>query len=102
MIRDDDPDDDVVDGSEGLHDGAGHEITREYLERAAREAEAGYDIDPVRMVGRPSLTGERGHSPRVSFRITGELRERAEHEARRQGTTVSQLAREALERYLAS
>lgn len=67
------------------HDEFGNPITEEYVAEAVLEAEAGYDL-----------------SPHVSFPVTDELRERAELEATRRGTTVSQLAREALERYLAS
>jgi hypothetical protein len=51
--------------------------------------------------GRPSLTGAKLHSPRVSFRAPAELRAKAEARAVREGKTVSQLAREALERLLA-
>ena len=47
--------------------------------------------------GRPSLTGESAASPRVSFRVTPGVRERAAIIAEREGKTVSQLAREALE-----
>jgi predicted DNA-binding protein len=52
--------------------------------------------------GRPSLAGGPSHSPQVSFRAPAELRVRAEERAAREGKTVSQLAREALERLLAS
>jgi hypothetical protein len=51
--------------------------------------------------GRPSLTGARVRSPQVSFRAPAELRAKAEARATREGKTVSQLAREALERLLA-
>jgi predicted HicB family RNase H-like nuclease len=51
--------------------------------------------------GRPSLAGGPTHSPQVSFRAPAELRARAEERAEREGKTVSQLAREALERLLA-
>jgi hypothetical protein len=93
-----------VDGTEGYRDLAGHEVTPEYIDRVAAEAQAGYELDKMEvvLVGRPSLDGSRGSSPRVSFRVTDELRERAETEAERRGCTVSQLAREALEQYLAS
>ena len=50
--------------------------------------------------GRPSLTGERAVSPQVTFRLTPGLRARADAEAARQGRRLSDLAREALERYL--
>ena len=47
--------------------------------------------------GRPSLTGDSATSPRVSFRVTPTVRERAAIIAEREGKTISQLAREALE-----
>lgn len=98
------PDDAYVDGSEGFRDRAGNEITPEYIARVAAEAEAGYDLDELEVVnvGRPSLAGGRGHSPRLSFRVTDDLHGRLEAEAARRGCTVSQLAREVLERHLAS
>ncbi|MBA2694726.1 MAG: ribbon-helix-helix protein, CopG family [Actinobacteria bacterium] len=43
-----------------------------------------------------------GHSPRVSFRVPEQTRRRAEERARAEGRSVSEVAREALERYLAS
>lgn len=48
--------------------------------------------------GRPSLTGEAAISPRVTFRLTPAVRDRAAQIAEREGKTISQLAREALER----
>lgn len=50
--------------------------------------------------GRPSLTGRHEVSPSVGFRITPELRARAEAVAGRRGLSVSALARQALEEYL--
>lgn len=50
-----------------------------------------------RRVGRPSLAGPSGRSPQVTFRLPAEERERAEKVAAARGTTVSALAREALE-----
>jgi predicted HicB family RNase H-like nuclease len=50
-----------------------------------------------RRAGRPSLTGEAAISPRITFRITPGVRDRAAEMAAREGKTVSQLAREALE-----
>ncbi|MGW0231899.1 hypothetical protein ACWDWO_26630 [Actinopolymorpha singaporensis] len=51
--------------------------------------------------GRPSLGGQ-GRSPQVTFRAPPALRAMAEEQAARDGKTVSQLAREAFEMYLAS
>jgi predicted HicB family RNase H-like nuclease len=47
--------------------------------------------------GRPSLTGEAAVSPRIAFRVTPGVRNRAAQIAAREGKTISQLAREALE-----
>ena len=57
---------------------------------------------PVRGRGRPSLSGESQHSPRVTFRLDPEERDKATERAEREGKTVSELAREALKQYLAS
>ena len=57
---------------------------------------------PVRGRGRPSLTGEPRHSPRVTFRLDPAARQKAAERAEREGKTVSELARDALKRYLAS
>ena len=55
-------------------------------------------IEQVRSKGgRPSLTGDAAASPRVSFRVTPDIRDRAAALADREGKTISQLAREALE-----
>jgi hypothetical protein len=51
--------------------------------------------------GRPSLGRARGKSPQVTIRIPAELRERAEARAKSEQTTVSAVARSALEAYLA-
>jgi predicted HicB family RNase H-like nuclease len=55
-------------------------------------------VDDVRRkAGRPSLTGASALSPRVSFRVTPEVRDRAAAIATEEGKTISELAREALE-----
>lgn len=51
--------------------------------------------------GRPSVHGGSGASPHVAFRLSPEVRRRAEAEASRRGVSISQLAREALEHGLA-
>ncbi len=50
--------------------------------------------------GRPSLTSPGIQSPQIRFRVSANVRSRADKIAAREGTTVSQLARELLERYL--
>ena len=87
---------DVDLAAEDIRDSKGRRITQEYAERAAADALASVGR------GRPSLTGTKAHSPQVNFRVTPELRAKAVAEAARQGRRVSDVAREALERYLAS
>lgn len=85
---------------------SGRELTEQDVEQLADEFER--DDGPTRVVGRlgdvrrgrPSLTGRAAASPRVSFRTTDDLRARAEDRAAREGKSVSQVAREALESYL--
>jgi predicted HicB family RNase H-like nuclease len=84
--------------AEVILDSKGRRVDQAYVDRALADVEE----DLARRAGRPSLTGKSEHSPHVSFRITPELKARAEQTAREQGTTVSQLAREAFERFLAS
>jgi predicted HicB family RNase H-like nuclease len=79
-----------------VRDSKGRRMTEEYAERAAAEA-----LESIGR-GRPSLTGAKVPSPQVTFRVTPELRARAAAEAARQGRRVSDVARDALEQYLAS
>lgn len=59
-------------------------------------------VEEVRRAGgRPSLSGEPARSPQIAFRVPAELRDRAAEVAKAEGKTVSQLAREALEKRLA-
>jgi predicted HicB family RNase H-like nuclease len=51
--------------------------------------------------GRKSLTGGSVHSPRVQFRVPESVRDLAEKRAAQEGKSLSQLAREALIKYLA-
>lgn len=87
---------DVDLATEDVRDSSGRRITVAYAEQAAADALA--SVGP----GRPSLTGAKSPSPQVTFRVTPQLRERADAEAAKQGRHLSDLAREALERYLAS
>lgn len=56
----------------------------------------------LRSVGRPSLSGARQRSPQIAFRVPAAIREEAAEVAAREGKTVSELAREALEERLAA
>ena len=79
---------------------SGVPITDELAEQLADEAEAGYELTAAKRVGRKSLGGTGGTSPRVNFRMTAELQARAQARAEREGKTVSEIAREALEQYV--
>jgi len=67
-----------------------NELAEEFIEESRRR------------VGRPSLSTQAVHSPQIAFRVPPNVRDRAAEVAASEGKTVSQLAREALERYLAS
>lgn len=84
--------------AEVVLDSDGRRIDQAYVDEVVAAA---HDALAQR-TGRPSLTGKAVHSPQVTFRVTPELKARAEEAAREQGTTVSRLAREAFERFLAS
>jgi predicted HicB family RNase H-like nuclease len=73
-------------------------LTEELADELAEEAERGYDLSLGRRVGRPSLG--RGQSPRINIRLTQQLHDRALERAQREGKTLSELAREALERHV--
>lgn len=76
----------------------GTKITQKIADELAAEAERGYDFSLGRRRGRPSL--DRGVSPRVTFRVSGELQERARERAEREGKSLSELARDALAEYV--
>lgn len=60
-------------------------------------------VDKVhRSVGRPSLSGRAAASPQIAFRVAPSVRDRAAELAAREGKTISQLAREALEERVAA
>lgn len=82
---------------------SGVEITPQIADVLADEAERAYDLSKARRrrVGRPLLS-ERGASPRVSFRTTPDLYRAAQSRARKEGRTLSDLAREAVARYVGS
>jgi predicted DNA-binding protein len=73
---------------------------RRITEKRARELAK----DALRQVraGRPSLTSPGERSPEVKARVPADLRDRLRDEAKRRGTTTSELVRQALKKYLAS
>jgi hypothetical protein len=83
---------------------SGTVITEKLAEEWAEEIER-EPPDPAtferRYVGRPSLGGA-GRSPRVSFRAPPDLYKAAWKRADEEGRALSDLAREALQRYLDS
>lgn len=80
----------------------GHVLTETDFEQIASDAEAGVDLGRISNVrlGRPSLSGQPKHSPRIQFRTTDEQVSLAEAVAAREGVTLSTLARHAFEEYL--
>jgi hypothetical protein len=81
---------------------SGRLITDEVADRIADEIESDEPVvfTAIRPVGRPSLDGN-GASPRVSFRVPQELYDAAADRAIEEERTVSAVAREALEKFLA-
>lgn len=81
---------------------SGTVITEELAEQWAEEFEKN-PPDPAtlerRYVGRPSL-GPKGLSPRVSFRVPPDLHEAAWARADKEGRSLSDLAREAFDRFM--
>ena len=73
-------------------DRQGQRVDDAYVERL---------IGASRKPGRPSLADE-GPSPSIAFRVPVSVREQAEAVAAKEGKTVSQLAREALEARIAA
>src|SRR5690349_8099788 len=83
---------------------SGMVLTEEIAEQWAEEIEKN-PPDPSKLerryVGRPSL-GPNGLSPRVSFRVPPELHKAAWARADKEGRSLSELAREAFNRYMDS
>ena len=83
---------------------SGQPISEELAEELAEEAERGYaDIDKWHHEyrGRPSLSGN-GTSPKMSFRVSSDLHAALERRADVEGKSVSEVAREAIARYVES
>lgn len=84
------------------HTSSGRPITDAEIEAYAMEAEAGYDVDELiarrTKRGRPTL----GSSPASveSVRLDPELRQELAERARSDGTTTSEVIREALRLFL--
>lgn len=89
------PGPDVDLGSDDVRDRAGRRITQEYVDAAVANVHAKVGR------GRPSLSAPGSRSPQVTFRLPSDLRDEAEEQARREGAKISDVARKALEEYLA-
>ncbi|HEX3238515.1 MAG TPA: ribbon-helix-helix protein, CopG family [Solirubrobacterales bacterium] len=79
-------------------------ISEELADELADEAERGYaDIENWNRVyvGRPSLSGN-GSSPKMSIRMASDLHSALERRAASEGRSVSEVAREAIARYVES
>ena len=80
---------------------SGKTLARRDIEALADEAEAGYDLRSVKgepVPGRPSLG--KGVSPRISYRVPDRLYAKVKARAKAEGRTVSEIARDALERHV--
>jgi hypothetical protein len=82
---------------------SGAKITPQIADELAAEAERGYDLSQaiLRPVGRPSL-GPSGTSPRLTFRVSPDTFAAAKRRAEEEGRSVSDVARDAVERFLDS
>lgn len=84
------------------HRRAGKPITDKEIEALAAEAESGYDVDALLARrgkrGRPAL----GSAPASveSVRLDPELRDQLLERAKAEGTTTSEVIREALRRFM--
>jgi hypothetical protein len=81
---------------------AGTRAEPDYERRLAEEAEAGFDPATLsrRHAGRPSLSGRAGHSKRVDLRVDDETYEAIRRIADRNNRRVSDVVRDAINRYL--
>lgn len=83
-----------------LKSSKGERISQEMIDSISAEAEAGYDPRTFRpqRVGRPPLG--KGTSPRVNFRVPQRLLTEAMAKAKREGRSLSAVARHLLEEYV--
>jgi hypothetical protein len=81
----------------------GRVLDQAAVDALAAEAEKGYDLDkltPRPWVGRPTLGSGHGPSPRINVRLAPEVYEAVLSRARRDGRKVSDVAREAVEKFV--
>ena len=83
---------------------SGRTLDQKALDKLAAEAEQGYDLDrlmPRPWVGRPALGPGHGPSPRINVRLAPDVYDAVVDRARRDGRRVSDVAREAVEKFVA-
>lgn len=80
---------------EVILDKNGKRVTNAYVEKILKQ-----DVGVI--IGRPSLTGPKIHSPEIKARVPKKLKLALEKEAKRSGETSSSIIRAALEKYLKS
>jgi len=82
----------------------GRVLDQAALDKLEDEAEAGYDLDnlkPRPWVGRPKLGAGHGPSPRINVRLAPDVYRAVVLRAHRDGRKVSEIAREAVEQFVA-
>jgi predicted HicB family RNase H-like nuclease len=81
---------------------SGTVVTPEVEERWTKECEEGFDLSTFTRVrvGRPPLDGERV-SERITIRVPPDLFDAAQEKAAKERRSISNLTREALQRYVA-
>lgn len=81
-----------------VYDSRGNRITEARAEEMA--ASAIKYLDEERKAGRPSLSGQGKHSPKVQVRVSERTHDELARRAAAEGVSVSKLARRVLEDYL--
>ena len=72
---------------------------KEYDEAAAEQL--AYDaLEMAGLGGRPSLTGQRQHSPQIGLRVTPQTREKLRARAAKEHKTVSDVIGDAVDHYV--
>jgi hypothetical protein len=82
----------------------GRVLDQAALDKLTNEAQQGYDLNKVRprpWVGRPKLGAGHGPSPRINVRLAPDVYRAVVLRARRDGRKVSEIAREAVEQFVA-
>ena len=82
---------------------SGRVLDEAAIDTLSKEAEKGYDLDhltPRPWPGRPTLGSGRGASPRINVRLAPEVYDAVVSRAERDGRKVSDVAREAVEKFV--